>query len=845
MKKILIFLQILLASLTSYAQDARTVQALKNTINPSQINGVTQQLTIAQLRQLRLGPTDASTTYISNEKRKEGLWFVDKIDTSTPDDSVTCIVTQTGIRLKRKIDNHTPQIWGAIPDDNLDDTPAIQRAINYLAANGGGNLSIPKGVFFVRNLNVKKSVHLSGQGSAFTFFRFFRSSNQATDANTFAVRITGSYSSISDLTVDGYATDAYSIGNGIEIVPDVWGLQRKLNRVRVENFAGYKASRIGGSFGVNKNFARADISDGQSNHLLIGGNAIVVNNTTSFPAWELEMNSVNIYGCDGEGLNLGPASDSKFHNIYIGACVNRGLVLENDNKNNQFSNCKVYLCRLLNPNDSFVQKLDLIAPHEISLSTEYQAAVVITGANNQFKNFEVQENGSHGIMLGTTKYTANNCSIDCYVDGNGGYDKNESSTVRADYRRFGIILRNYYQIKITGIADDFRAKFLLGRQQRGFHVISSRQQATYLQVDNWYRIGNVDGGANYSPIIQGQTGKSNTVGTIFQLRSNYNQVIPNYTSSSSSFLEAPNDFLNVDMLILNQYEQDSEGGLGYSLGPDGRSGTIKINGQIITPSISSNTFISKEINVQTDSDSPNGLEIKGVGSNSARLFFSSPDNQSGSFAIRKTTNTLAFAYNARVGVTSGTTCFLFSQTGDFLPAVDTVYTIGNSTNRLKNAYINKVYTNNIYSPSGITLNLGTEGANSINILQGNILTVKYFGSGQIYFGSNGSYSNNGSKLQIDGDISFNYGKLKFLGSNSVSPAGNATLASGTVTISTSAATTSSIVYITTKTSSCSGCTAIPRYNYTTSSGSIVITAKKLDGSTESGCADTVSYFIIN
>jgi len=134
MKRILIFLQILLVTFTGYTQDARTIQAIKNTINPKGINGVTQQLTIAQLRQIRPNYNDASKLYYCTQEGKDGEFLPDFADNSTQDDGAITIVTANNVRLKRKFDgiHYRPEWFGAKGDGYTECSIAIQNTINSI-----------------------------------------------------------------------------------------------------------------------------------------------------------------------------------------------------------------------------------------------------------------------------------------------------------------------------------------------------------------------------------------------------------------------------------------------------------------------------------------------------------------------------------------------------------------------------------------------------------------------------------------------------------------------------------------------------------------------------------------
>lgn len=157
MKRILIFLQLIFVSLSGYTQDARTIQAFKNIITPNQVNGITQQLTISELRKLKPNIIDASKTYISVDKGTEGIWIPDFQDITSVDDSCLTLVTNTNVRLKRKYDGYINAVTMFGMSVNMSDNSiALQKAVNYLKKTGnagsdGGTIYIPAGYYRFRN----------------------------------------------------------------------------------------------------------------------------------------------------------------------------------------------------------------------------------------------------------------------------------------------------------------------------------------------------------------------------------------------------------------------------------------------------------------------------------------------------------------------------------------------------------------------------------------------------------------------------------------------------------------------------------------------------------------------
>lgn len=144
----------------------------------------------------------------------------------------------------------------------------------------------------------------------------------------------------------------------------------------------------------------------------------------------------------------------------------------------------------------------------------------------------------------------------------------------------------------------------------------------------------------------------------------------------------------------------------------------------------------------------------------------------------------------------------------------------------------KIYSN-IFSKSGNTLQLGTEGANSLQFVINNAVNAQIFGSsGNMFIGT--SPSDSGDKLQVSGTSLFT-SKIKFsTGTNK--PVGSGTLVAGTVTISNTLVTSSSIIILARTTSG--GTTGTLSYTKNAGVGFTVSSTSNTDTS-------TFDYLIIN
>ena len=94
----------------------------------------------------------------------------------------------------------------AIGDGKADDTTSIQSAIDNAAANGGGTIIVPGGIYRVKAITIKDGVNFIGSGPKLTVFR-------ATEETKYLITMKGGL--ICDLTVYGTPTEETSGDNWV------------------------------------------------------------------------------------------------------------------------------------------------------------------------------------------------------------------------------------------------------------------------------------------------------------------------------------------------------------------------------------------------------------------------------------------------------------------------------------------------------------------------------------------------------------------------------------------------------------------------------------------------------
>lgn len=90
-------------------------------------------------------------TIITTDLGQEGEWYLDLLDTTTPDNTGTVIVTDLGYRLKRVWKDYVHVDWfGAKPDGVTDSSSAITLAMGALP-DFGGTLQFGEGLYLVES----------------------------------------------------------------------------------------------------------------------------------------------------------------------------------------------------------------------------------------------------------------------------------------------------------------------------------------------------------------------------------------------------------------------------------------------------------------------------------------------------------------------------------------------------------------------------------------------------------------------------------------------------------------------------------------------------------------------
>ena len=173
--------------------------------------------------------------------------------------------------------------YGAAGDGATDDTTAIQNAINYLTANGGGTLFFPAGTYLF-NVTIKSYVTIQGEGKAVTKFTPY------TDAPVFTT----------DATV-----------NTTEIGFEKFRIAGDVTKTSSDGIV-LKASHTSQRYVDNVHIRDADIQNCGRYGLHLYGD-----NSTSFVQNFLADN-VNIDGCNQEGLRCdGWVIESSFRHGFI------------------------------------------------------------------------------------------------------------------------------------------------------------------------------------------------------------------------------------------------------------------------------------------------------------------------------------------------------------------------------------------------------------------------------------------------------------------------------------------------------------------------------------------------
>lgn len=128
----------------SVTSEGNEPAATSNKIMPPVAQGYVAYMSLSQFRASR---SDTASVIYLNEGVKSGMFQYDPTDKVTPDDS-SLVLVKNGKRFKREdIGYIRPEWFGANPNDELDDGPAIQKALNK-ANIQGLHIMFSPGIYF-------------------------------------------------------------------------------------------------------------------------------------------------------------------------------------------------------------------------------------------------------------------------------------------------------------------------------------------------------------------------------------------------------------------------------------------------------------------------------------------------------------------------------------------------------------------------------------------------------------------------------------------------------------------------------------------------------------------------
>lgn len=190
-------------------------------------------MTMAELRS-GFAP-DTITTVVITDALRAGLFLYDPMDSTSADNSAL-ILCDGARRFKRLFDGAVNvQWWGAVGDGITSDRSAIQSAINYVSAKGGGTVYVPKGIYTIdASINIPSKIHLKGDGD-YTEIRC-----TGTDVYP-AVKNVDFINGNSDITVSNLTINGNRVERGVSEDAGSHGIRIQANdvnhcaRIRIEH----------------------------------------------------------------------------------------------------------------------------------------------------------------------------------------------------------------------------------------------------------------------------------------------------------------------------------------------------------------------------------------------------------------------------------------------------------------------------------------------------------------------------------------------------------------------------------------------------------------------------------
>lgn len=326
-----------------------------------------------------------------------------------------------------------PKAFGAKGDGRTNDTKAIQKAIDRVKAQGGGEVQLPGGHYLVDSLILPSRVSLVGEGIAATII----AQNAGTNADCIKIPAESAGIRIEHLSITGQDYKNYGIHfcenrlakpgkpENIEFTSslcDTVGLAKFLRR---KNISEEWKERFRAGEPVGQHFKWAYINDVNITLFDIGFYA---------EAWSFGLDFCNSFveWC-GEGV-LFDCTDSAIYNCYVGHCRRSGFVLSHSN--NRVNNIKSIFNGIDNPSAC--------------------AAVVISGSRNMICNVETQDNMCKGFDI-TGKYNMlSNCisNTDGYTSKRYHYERSTNAVgfrIAAPFNEFASCMVTNYNEKYGAI----------------------------------------------------------------------------------------------------------------------------------------------------------------------------------------------------------------------------------------------------------------------------------------------------------------------------------------------------------------------------------------------------------
>lgn len=147
-------------TLPSNRINARKLRAVTNALADQLIRHDTATAFLMSLSVVRSLTANHPATLSLSDRNRQGSFYRDDSDLSSPDNGGTVLVTASGKRYKRVVTGGylTPEMFGAVPNDNVDDAAAIQAAIDATCSTVGGTVRPAHTIIFSEGTYLVNSI---------------------------------------------------------------------------------------------------------------------------------------------------------------------------------------------------------------------------------------------------------------------------------------------------------------------------------------------------------------------------------------------------------------------------------------------------------------------------------------------------------------------------------------------------------------------------------------------------------------------------------------------------------------------------------------------------------------